>query len=83
MTDEIAKKGQISLEAFAFQQGVDHFYRFIIKDRTLASALSIIEKIISTNLKTMSNEDRADFDMQIRDEIAMFNIPISRGPKAR
>ena len=78
--DEI-KKYNVPTEAFAFQQGITHYYRYIIKDRTLASSLKTIEKAINADFESFSDEERSDFEMQLEDEFKIYNVPINYGGK--
>ena len=78
--DEI-KKYDVPTEAFAFQQGVTQYLRYIIKDRTLATSLHIIEDVISADFESFSDDERSLFEDKIENDIKIYNVPINRGGK--
>lgn len=73
--DEI-KKFNIDTEAFAYQQGSNTYYRYIIKDRTLAASLSIIQEVLNTHFDTLENFNRSHFEDSVEKKIQMYDMPI-------
>lgn len=74
--NEFNSKYGVKTSAYTYQQGLQHYYRFIIEDRILATSVSIINEILNTDLNSMGELERKDFDNDIKDQIQQFNIPI-------
>ncbi len=73
--DEFAKLG-IKTEGYAFVQGGVKYYRYIIKDRTLASALYIINKLLENKDKELDEYERQEVDEYVEENIRMYNVPV-------
>ena len=78
--DEI-KKYKVPTEAFAFQHGLTQYYRYIIKDRVLATALGTIQKIAEADFESFNDEERNAFETEIEHELSKYDIPINYGGK--
>lgn len=67
------KKKKISTETFGYQENGKRYYRYIIKDRTLASAMSIIQEVMTASWESFSDEEKATFDKEICERINKFD----------
>ena len=76
--NEFNSKYGIKTSAYTYQQGVDHYYRFIIEDRVLASAMSIINEVLNADITNMDSQNRKEFEDDIKDQISQFNIPVEQ-----
>ena len=72
--DEFSQKYRTRTDAYTYQKGLQNFYRFIIEDRVLVAGLSIINEILATDIASMDDYERNDFDDNIKEEIKQFNV---------
>lgn len=72
-------KFKIPTERFAFQQGEKIYYRYIVKERTIASGISIANEFkafFEQDLKEEDYEDYIDLEHKIEDDISLYDFPI-------
>ena len=80
--ESITKFG-VPTESFAFQQGDRTYYRYIIKDRILASGIDIIKGFKDYIRQEHPDEDfydREAFENKTKDAIGYYDIPIEVQP---
>ena len=67
------KRLGIQTDGYAFMQGGKKYYRYIIKDRMVATAIKIINEVLSFSWDTADDFTRQRFEVSIEDKIKMFS----------
>ena len=70
------KRIGIYTDGYAFMQGGKKYYRYVIGDRSIATALSMINDILAFPWDTADEFDRDRFEEDIEKQIQLFNVPV-------
>ncbi|MCR5778054.1 MAG: helix-turn-helix domain-containing protein [Lachnospiraceae bacterium] len=77
--DELKKTYKIDTEAFEFIQDGFKYFRFIIKDRIIASSMPIIQRVLQTDYDKFKNDEEQEaFEVMIDNQIEAYRVPIER-----